>query len=39
VLEAVANAGYKAGQDVFLALDVASSEMWDNGPLRLQEVG
>ena len=31
VLEAVANAGYKAGTDVFLALDVASSEMWDNG--------
>ena len=30
VLEAVANAGYKAGTDVFLALDVASSEIWDN---------
>jgi enolase len=30
VLEAVANAGYKAGTDVYLALDVASSEFWDN---------
>ncbi|HUP41494.1 MAG TPA: phosphopyruvate hydratase, partial [Vicinamibacterales bacterium] len=29
VLEAVSNAGYKAGSDIFLALDVASSEMWD----------
>ena len=31
VLEAVANAGYKAGSDVYLALDVASSELWNNG--------
>jgi enolase len=28
VLEAVAKAGMKAGQDVFIALDVASSEFW-----------
>jgi enolase len=28
VLEAVAKAGMKAGQDVFVALDVASSEFW-----------
>jgi enolase len=28
VLEAVAKAGMKAGQDVFVALDVASSELW-----------
>ena len=28
VLEAVARAGMKAGQDVFIALDVASSELW-----------
>jgi enolase 1/2/3 len=28
VLEAVAKAGMKAGQDVFIALDVASSELW-----------
>jgi enolase len=28
VLEAVAQAGYKAGDNVFLALDVAASELW-----------
>ena len=28
VLEAVAQAGYSAGGDVFVALDVASSELW-----------
>jgi enolase len=31
ILEAVTKARYEAGKDVFLALDVASSEMWDNG--------
>jgi enolase len=39
VLEAVANAGYKAGDDVFLALDVASSEMWDNGRYVFKKSG
>ena len=29
VLEAVAQAGYKAGDNVYLALDVASSELWN----------
>jgi len=29
VLEAVSQAGYNAGGDVFLALDVASSELWN----------
>jgi enolase len=29
VLEAVAHAGLRAGRDVFLALDVAASELWD----------
>jgi enolase len=29
VLEAVTRAGYKAGEDVYLALDVASSELWN----------
>ena len=28
VLEAITQAGYKAGHDVFLALDVAASELW-----------
>jgi enolase len=31
ILEAIAKAGYAAGKDIYLALDVASSEMWDNG--------
>jgi enolase len=31
VLEAIAKAGYSAGHNVFLALDVASSELWENG--------
>jgi enolase len=39
VLEAVATAGYKAGDDVFLALDVASSEMWDNGRYVFKKSG
>jgi enolase len=30
VLEAVQQAGYKAGEDVFIALDVASSELWND---------
>ncbi|HEV3029989.1 MAG TPA: phosphopyruvate hydratase [Polyangia bacterium] len=31
VIEAIEKAGYKAGKDVALALDVASSELWDKG--------
>ncbi len=31
VLEAIGKAGYKAGQDICLALDVAASELWDDG--------
>ena len=30
VLEAVQAAGYRAGRDLFVALDVASSEFWDD---------
>ncbi len=29
VLEAITQTGYKAGKDVYLALDVASSELWN----------
>jgi enolase len=29
VLEAIGKAGYRAGEDVAIALDVAASEMWD----------
>ena len=31
VLEAIGKAGFKAGEDVFVALDVASSELWAGG--------
>jgi enolase len=31
VVEAIGKAGYTAGGNVFVALDVASSELWDNG--------
>jgi enolase len=39
VLEAVASAGYKAGSDIYLALDVASSELWDNGRYVFKKSG
>jgi enolase len=39
VLEAVEHAGFKAGSDVFLALDVASSEMWENGRYVFRKSG
>ena len=39
VMQAVDAAGLKAGQDVFLALDVASSELWDNGQYVFKKSG
>jgi enolase 1/2/3 len=39
VLEAVGKAGLRAGKDVFLALDVASSELWDNGTYVFKKSG
>jgi len=39
VLEAVGKAGFRAGKDVFLALDVASSELWDNGTYVFKKSG
>jgi enolase len=39
VLESIEIAGYKAGTDVFLALDVASSELWDNGRYVFKKSG
>lgn len=30
ILEAIEKAGYKVGSDIYIALDPASSEMWDN---------
>lgn len=34
ILEAIEKAGYKGGTDVFLAIDVAASEMWEDGKYR-----
>ncbi len=31
ILEAITKANYEPGRDIYLALDVASSEMWDDG--------
>jgi len=39
VLEAVRAAGLKAGDNVFLALDVASSELWDDGKYVFKKSG
>jgi enolase len=39
VLEAIAKAGYAAGENVFLALDVASSELWNNGNYVFKKSG
>jgi enolase len=36
VLEAITQAGYTAGDDVFIALDVASSELWDESGKRYE---
>jgi enolase 1/2/3 len=36
VLEAVVRAGYTPGQNVYLALDVASSELWNDGDRTYQ---
>ncbi|HOI28202.1 MAG TPA: phosphopyruvate hydratase [Melioribacteraceae bacterium] len=30
ILEAIEKAGFKSGKDIFIALDPAASEMWDN---------
>jgi enolase len=39
VLEAVARAGYSAGENVFIALDVASSELWEDGGYVFKKSG
>jgi enolase len=36
IMEAIKKAGYKAGTDVMLALDVASSELYSNGKYRFE---
>jgi len=39
VLEAIAKAGYGAGENVYIALDVAASELWDNGKYVFRKSG
>ena len=39
ILSAIDAAGYKAGEDVFLALDVASTEFFENGKYELKGEG
>ncbi len=39
ILEAIGKAGYKAGEDILLGLDVASSEFFDNGKYNLTGEG
>jgi enolase len=39
VLEAIANAGYTAGENVFIAIDVAASELWDDGTYVFRKSG
>jgi enolase len=39
VLEAIGQTGLRAGQEIFLALDVASSELWDNGRYVFKKSG
>jgi enolase len=39
ILEAIGKAGFKAGQDIALALDLASSELYKGGTYRLASEG
>ncbi len=39
ILEAVKAAGYKAGKDVFLAIDVAASELYQGGKYHMEAEG
>jgi enolase len=39
ILEAIQKAGYKAGKDVFLGLDVASSELFEKGSYNMKGEG
>ncbi|MDR3386467.1 MAG: phosphopyruvate hydratase [Rudaea sp.] len=39
ILEAIANAGYKPGRDVYMGLDVASSEFFEDGIYNLSGEG
>lgn len=36
IMEAIKTAGYKAGKDIFIALDAASSEFFDKGSYKIE---
>ncbi|MCD5404919.1 MAG: phosphopyruvate hydratase [Desulfotomaculum sp.] len=37
IMEAIAKAGYRAGEDIFIALDVAATELYKDGKYVLEE--
>ena len=39
IMQAIEKAGYKAGEDIAIALDIASSELYSNGKYRLESEG
>jgi enolase len=39
ILQAIDNAGYRAGEDIYLGLDVASSEFYESGKYQLASEG
>ena len=39
ILEAIDMAGYRAGRDIYLGLDVASTEFYQNGVYDLESEG
>lgn len=39
ILEAIKNAGYKAGKDIFIAIDAAASELYKDGKYHLEIEG
>jgi enolase 1/2/3 len=39
ILEAIEKAGYRAGKDIYLGLDVASNELYKNGHYELESEG
>lgn len=39
ILEAIEKAGYKPGKDIFLALDIASTELFENGKYNFKGEG
>ena len=39
IVEAISQAGFRAGEDVLLALDVAATEMFENGVYKLEGEG